>query len=241
MASSVKILSDAAGSLVLIAASSVLIGRAAGGNNDNWVWLALGVFAVAIMSTSVITFLTVRTKETAAGVARGATEVARVSVRGLHPQLTRFVLSRLLTMTAIAAFPTFGLFFLEDAVGLNNSVESLGRMVLVVGGSLVISTYLAGWVSERIGANQCCWPARWRRRPAAFGSCRPNDSTDVLVIASVLGASIGALLSANWALANDLSTQGREGFHMGIVNLSTTGVRVVETHGTRNRPAQPDI
>ena len=33
---------------------------------------------------------------------------------------------------------------------------------------------------------------------------------------------MGVLLSANWALANELGTKGREGLHMGVVNLATT-------------------
>jgi hypothetical protein len=50
-----------------------------------------------------------------------------------------------------------------------------------------------------------------------------DSAGDVLLAATVMGASIGALLSSNWALANDLGTSGREGLHMGIVNLATTG------------------
>ena len=48
-----------------------------------------------------------------------------------------------------------------------------------------------------------------------------EDAGDVLMIASVIGFSIGALLSANWAMANDLGTSGREALHMGFVNLAT--------------------
>ena len=50
-----------------------------------------------------------------------------------------------------------------------------------------------------------------------------NDSTDVLIIASVIGASVGTLLSANWALANEMADQNQVGLHMGIVNLATIG------------------
>ena len=46
---------------------------------------------------------------------------------------------------------------------------------------------------------------------------------DVLVIATVIGFSVGILLSSNWALANDLGTSGHEARHIGVVNLSTIG------------------
>ncbi|HAA95279.1 MAG TPA: hypothetical protein DCE26_06285, partial [Dehalococcoidia bacterium] len=41
--------------------------------------------------------------------------------------------------------------------------------------------------------------------------------------ASVIGASVGTLLSANWALANELADGSQAGLHMGIVNLATIG------------------
>ena len=34
---------------------------------------------------------------------------------------------------------------------------------------------------------------------------------------------MGVLLSANWALANELAKEGQIGLHMGIVNLATIG------------------
>jgi hypothetical protein len=50
-----------------------------------------------------------------------------------------------------------------------------------------------------------------------------GSATEVLVIATVIGLSVGALLSSNWALANDMGTSGREAMHMGVVNLATIG------------------
>jgi MFS family permease len=59
---------------------------------------------------------------------------------------------------------------------------------------------------------------------AALGSLwmlTANDATQVLIIASVIGASVGVLLSANWALANELADDNQAGLHIGIVNLAT--------------------
>ena len=97
-------------------------------------------------------------------------------------------------------------------------------MILVVGGALALSIYPAGWVSDRIGRK----PVIFAGALGAAGSSIwllsvSGDVTAVLVIASCLGASIGVLLTSNWALANELGTQGREALHMGIVNLATTG------------------
>jgi hypothetical protein len=45
--------------------------------------------------------------------------------------------------------------------------------------------------------------------------------TEVLVIATFIGFSVGTLLSSNWALANEMGTAGKEALHMGVVNLAT--------------------
>ena len=69
-----------------------------------------------------------------------------------------------------------------------------------------------------------------------------HDVTSVLVTASLLGASIGVLLSSNWALANELGTKGREALHMGVVNLATTGGSAASQDvGAGDRPAKPDF
>jgi len=50
-----------------------------------------------------------------------------------------------------------------------------------------------------------------------------DSAMQIMVIASFTGVAIGALLSANWALANEIGSSGRAGQHMGIVNLATVG------------------
>ena len=90
IAASWKILSDAAGGLVLIALTGVLIGRYTGAASINWLWLTLGLLGVSLMVTGVITTLTVRSRETAAGPVPAPTRQPRRSAKvGLHPQLTR--------------------------------------------------------------------------------------------------------------------------------------------------------
>ena len=222
-ASAIKILSDVAGAVILTTISSALVGRAAGSATDGWMWLSLGVIAITLGSSTVITSLTVRVKESAASFAGGAAGLVRDQAPGLHPQLSRFVLSRSLFMAAITAYPTFGLFFLKDAVGLTRPAQALGPMILVVGGALFLSIYPAGWVSDRIGRKPVVMAGALGAAASSIWLLWANDVTGLLVIASFLGVSTGILLSSNWALANEIGTSGREALHMGIVSLATTG------------------
>ena len=223
VASSMKIFADASGAIILIAVTSALISRESGWGLVDWRWLSLGILAFTLITATGITSLTVRAREAAISVGRSVAAVVQQPASGLHPQLSRFVLSRFMIMTAVSVFPTFGLFFLEDAVGLKNPAEALGRMVLVIGAALALSIYPAGRLSDRIGRKPVVMASALGAAASAIWLLWADSATDVLVVASFLGASIGALLSSNWALANEMGTTGREGLHMGIVNLGTTG------------------
>lgn len=226
VASSIKILTDAAGAGALGAICSTLLGRAAGGPIHLWVWLSVGVIAVSLAASTFITAFTVRAKEAAANLSAQFTtdpDDPADQQQPLHPQLKRFMLSRLLIMAAITTFPTFGRFFLEDAVKVGNPSQALGWMILVVGGALALSIYPAGWISDKIGCKPVVLAGALGGASGSIWLLWANDVSGVLITASLLGISIGTLLSANWALANELGTQGREALHMGMVNLATTG------------------
>ncbi len=223
VASSIKILSDATGAIILIALCGILVDRATGDNIGFWMWITLGIIAAALVSTTAITSFTVWAKESAARVTQTISSVVDEPAQALHPQLRRFVISRFLIMTAVTAYPTFGLFFLKDAVGLENPAQALGLMILPIGGALALSVYPAGWLSDRIGRKPLIMAGALGAAASSVWLLRADDVTGVLVIASFMGASIGVLLGTNWALANELGTRGREALHMGIINLATTG------------------
>ncbi len=134
-----------------------------------------------------------------------------------------FLISRLVMVTSIASLQTYGLFFLRDSVGLDNPAEALGRMILAIAGALAIGVYMSGWVSDRMGRKPVVMVGAIGAAISTLWMLTAGDSTQVLIIASVMGTSVGVLLSANWALANELVDEGRAGLHIGIVNLATIG------------------
>ncbi len=223
VASSIKILSDATGSLFLISAGGALISVTTGPDFINWKWVALALLGGTLISSTIITSITVRLREAATAITREISGVIQQPADGLHPHLRYFLLSRLLIMTAITAFPTYGLFFLRDFVGVDNPAQSVSTMILPVGGALALAVYPAGWVSDHVGRKPVMVMGALGASASAALMLLANSAADVVVIATIMGGSIGVLMSASWALANDLGTSGREGLHMGIVNLATTG------------------
>ena len=221
MASSMKIMSDAAGGAAMIAVTGALIGKT--GSSLDWQWLTLGILALALIIAISITSVQVSRRELTSPLNPQRRDVEPSFRSLMNPQLGLFLASRLLMITAIASFQTYGLFFLRDSVGLDNPAEALGRMILAIAGALAIAVYISGWVSDRVGRKPVVMVGAIGAAISSLWLLTANDSTQVLVIASVIGASVGTLLSANWALANELADESHAGLHMGIVNLATIG------------------
>ncbi len=221
MASSMKIMSDAAGGAAMIAVTGALIGKT--GSSLDWQWLTLGILAFALIVAISITSVHISRRELTPPLNSQRRDVESSFRSLMNPQLGLFLASRLLMITAIASFQTYGLFFLRDSVGLDNPAEALGRMILVIAGALAIAVYISGWVSDRVGRKPVVMVGAIGAAISSLWMLTASDSTQVMVIASVIGASVGTLLSANWALANELVDESHAGLHMGIVNLATIG------------------
>jgi MFS family permease len=224
-ASSMKIMSDAAGGAVMIAITGALIGKT--GSNIDWEWITMGILAFLLIVAISITSVQVSLRELRSPVIPQPVAVVSSFLSVLNLQLGFFLASRLVMIIAIVSFQTYGLFFLRDSVGLENYAEALGRMILVIAGALGIAVYISGWISDRVGRKPVVMVGAVGASLSTLWMLTADSTTEVLVIASVIGASIGVVLSANWALANELADEDQAGLHMGVVNLATIGGAVI--------------
>lgn len=230
VASSVKILLDAVGGLVMITVSAALIGLGQRVGAElgplpvyvDWEWAVLLVLGTALAASVAVTCATVLARDPRRRV-RPVRRDEPSPKRVLDLQLGLFLLSRLFLMTAIYAFPTYGLFFLRDVVEAENPAQTLSHMIPAIGGSLAVAVFAAGWVSDRIGRKPVVIAGAVAGAVSTSWLLLVDTPTGVVVTASLIGASAGTLLSANWALANELGDEQQAGVHIGIVNLSTIG------------------
>ena len=228
LASSLKILLDAVGGLALITACAALIGQAAEADIGpvhvyvNWEWAILALLATALLVTVGITCSTVLTRDPRRR-ARPTRRAENAATRVLDPQMGLFLASRLLMMTAIYCFPTYALFFLRDVVEAENPAQTMSQMIPAIGGSLAVAVFVAGRVSDRVGRKPVVIAGAVAAAVGTAWLLLTDTTSGLLVIACVIGASSGTMLSASWALANEMGDEQQAGTHIGIVNLSTIG------------------
>ena len=223
VASSIKILSDAAGGVVLVAVCGSLVSLYKGPESVLWLRIALAVLGGTLLVTVAISAAMAVTRERATVALRRGATTLRHPTSGLHPQLFWFLLSRFMLITATFIFPTYGLYFLRDVVMVENPAQTLGTAVISIGGALALSVYPAGWLSDRIGRKPVIIAGAIGAAVGTVWIFWAGNTIQVVIISSVIGLCIGPVLSASWALANELALPGREGTHMAIVNLATIG------------------
>ena len=221
VASSLKIFSDISGGAILIAVTGLLLGNFVAGEASYWLWIALGILGLSLIITaSISSFVVVPRERAVQSLEPAVWEKLRATSR-LNPQLGWFLLSRYLMISAAFIFPTYGLFYLKDMVQVSNPAQTLGVMIVVIGGVMLLSVYPAGWVSDRLGRKRVVVVGAVG---SAFGLVMMTQVLGtllILVVATFTAVFVGIMLAGNWALANELGPSGREGQHIGLVSVAT--------------------
>ncbi len=228
LASGVKNLLEILGGVAFAGISSVLIGRYSRGEGSRWLWIDLGLLGAVLALAAVATLLWVKEKPCLIPVEnkslwKRAFGVYKIDLRH-NRSFAWFMASRLLVFAAFTTIQQFALFFFKDVVGVADPAAASFRFLMVSVAGMLAGAYPSGWLSDRVG-----------RKPIAFSAALlgalavvlililPKNVNILLLPAAMIGVSIAAFSSTNWALAIDLVPAGEEARYLGLANMATAG------------------
>jgi MFS family permease len=147
------------------------------------------------------------------------------------------LISRLFVLLGMNLVRNFVLYFLEDVLHIPNPAAATGDLLAIIALCILVITYPAGHLSDRIGRKRMNIFSALLGAVGAFLLlfARGNvlltvmglEINDVLLYGGVIGLSAGVYLSANWALATDLIPKEEAAGYLGISNLATAGAGVL--------------
>lgn len=228
LASGVKNLLEILGGVIFAGISSVLIGRYGRGEGEYWLWINLGLIGIVLALAAIATVSWI--KERPAFIQHekkslwdSAFGIFRIDLKK-NRHFAWFILSRLLVFAAFTTIQQFALYFFKDVVGVADPATASFRFLVVSVIGMVIASYPSGWLSDRIG-----------RKPIAISAALlgalaillilllPKEMNVLLIPALLIGISLGAFSSTNWAMATDLVQKGEEARYLGLANMATAG------------------
>jgi Na+/melibiose symporter-like transporter len=227
-ASGVKNLLEILGGVAFAGVSSVLIGRYSKGDGIIWLWLALAILGVVLVAATIATLFWVKENPVASppekkSLLASSFGVFRVDI-GRHRPFIWFMASRLLVFAAFTTIQQFALYFFKDVVGVADPAGASFRFLIVSVIGMIAAAYPSGRLSDRIGRKSICISA------ALLGAVvilmiilLPKNVNILLFPAALIGVSLGAFSSTNWALATDLVHKGEEARFLGLANMATAG------------------
>lgn len=197
-------------------------------------WAALSSIGAFLLITMLITLLAVREKP----LRRPSKRPSSITrPRSFNPDYLWLLVSRLLVLLGMNLVRNFALYFMEDVLRVPNPAAATGDMLAVIALCILVITYPAGHLSDRIGRKKMNIISALLGAGGAFLLLFARGDVlftvvglqfnDVLLYGSVIGLSAGIYLSANWALATDLIPKEEAAGYLGISNLATAGAGVL--------------
>jgi len=227
LASGVKSLLEILGGVALLYPIAFFMDHYSGGEGTSWLWLALGALGIILLVVMLATILMVKERPVPGGskspLLATLYKSFKIDVRA-NRDFVWFLVSRLLILMAFTTLQTFALYFLKDVAGVASPATAMAQFSIVVVACMLAVVYPAGRLSDRLG-----------RRPIVVASgllgalgialifLFQHNFTAITLSAGLVGISVGAFMSTNWALATDLVARGEEARYLGLTNLATAG------------------
>ena len=151
------------------------------------------------------------------------------------PAFWRLIAGRFVFLLSVYPIQAFAQYYVRDRLNAPNPVELTGNLMAAIVLSLIVFSVMGGYLVDRLGRHRMHIVAAILVGIGSLLMLTARTPGAVLVFGSIVGAGIGVFLTANWALANDLSPAGQAGKYLGLTNIATAGA------GATSRLAGPII
>jgi len=225
LASGVKSLLEVLGGVIMVRLTAYLMGHYFEGGGEFWMWTALSALVIVLLAAMIITVLTIKELPSTNNTRLSfATMYRRFKIDfKVHRDFGWFLFSRALLGIPGVVLQIFALYYLTDMVGIPNPASVAGDLLVVVGVCLLATAYPAGRLSDRVGRKPIVISSGIIGAMGILALFFSRNYVQIMLSGAILGVANGALLSAGWALAADLSVKGEEAKYMGITNLAMAG------------------
>lgn len=191
-----------------------------------WLWTALAALAAGLLLAVAITQAGVPEIPQRAPLSESLGRRLREGLRVYRReggQFGWFLLSRFLFILPITAVQSFAFFYMRDAIRVENPASATATMVALIALAILVLVYPVGLLSDRVGRRPIILAAGFFGVLGAVLLVSATTYEQVLAFGTLIGVGVGLFLSANWALATDVSVGEEAGKYLGLTNLATAG------------------
>jgi MFS family permease len=231
-ASGIKNLLDMSGLVV----SSLVVGRLIAPVDPQPAGAMLWIAATLVAGVLILMLAVRETPAASPGPSLGARVSAAFQI-DVHasPAFWRLIAGRFAFLLSVYPIQAFAQYYVRDRLNAPNPVELTGNLMAAIVLSLMVFSLVGGYLVDHIGRRRMHFVASGLVAVGSLLMLPARTPAAVLVFGSIVGAGIGVFLTANWALANDLSPVGQAGKYLGLTNIATAGA------GATSRLAGPII
>lgn len=213
---------------------AAVAGRAATGeilaHQPQWgrsaLWVALGVAVAGLIAGLAITVPVLRRREVRSGGTSALSSMRDgLAVLARDRVFRTWFANRLLFWGAFITSTAFLLFFVMDVLRLPEAEAQsfVGRVSAVVGGVLVVSVLLVGWLSDKLGRKVFLVAAGVLAAIGAALLLVVRERIGTSIAAGLVAMGCGLYMAASWALITETVPAADAARSLGLANIATAG------------------
>ncbi len=222
-ASSVKSFLEVLGGALMVLISPFIMDQYAETGNIKYFYLTLVVCGTILVITGLLTLILVDEPPLSVTIADSRPNFSDFFRIKWSRNLKLLVGSRFFIFMASTTLQQFALYYIQDVLKSQNAAGSFIFIIASAGAGMLIFTYPAGVLSDKIGNKRVSLAGSMTGLLAlVFILLMPKTTVFLLIGAFFMGAAIGLFNPANWAMANSMIIEGNEALYLGIAAMAST-------------------